>query len=100
MPLPFSVSLCLCGSIVVKFGGVIMRYPIGFTLAQAKHRAKMTRLGRKRYPTVLMLEPLYTCNHACIGCSAERHTGKPKGRMTLAQSFQPADDGGTPIVNL
>ena len=32
-----------------------------------------------RYPFVLMLEPLYTCNLACIGCSTERHTGKLAG---------------------
>jgi len=24
--------------------------------------------GRKRYPLVLMLEPLYRCNLACAGC--------------------------------
>src|SRR2546423_14268139 len=77
-----------------------MRYPIGFTLAQAKHRAKMTKLGKKRYPTVLMLEPLYTCNLACIGCSVERHTGKLKDRMTLEQCFKAVDDCGAPIVNL
>ena len=23
---------------------------------------------RKRYPLVLMLEPLFRCNHACAGC--------------------------------
>ncbi len=77
-----------------------MRFPIGFSMAQAKHRAKMNRLGIKRYPTVLMLEPLYTCNLACIGCSVERHTGKLKDRMTLEQCFQAVEDCGAPIVNL
>ena len=23
---------------------------------------------RRRYPLVLMLEPLFSCNHACAGC--------------------------------
>ena len=77
-----------------------MRFPIGFTMAQAKHRSAMSKLGRKRYPTVLMLEPLYTCNLACIGCSVERHTGKLKDRMTLEQCFRAVDDCGAPIVNL
>lgn len=77
-----------------------MRYPIGFTLAQMKHRNKMAREGRKRYPTVLMLEPLYTCNLACIGCSVERHTGKLKDRMTLEQCFKAVDDCGAPIINI
>lgn len=25
-------------------------------------------MGRKRYPLVLMLEPLFRCNLACAGC--------------------------------
>ncbi|HZO86955.1 MAG TPA: adenosyl-hopene transferase HpnH [Chthonomonadaceae bacterium] len=77
-----------------------MRFPIGFTMAQARHRAKMERAGQKRYPTVLMLEPLYTCNLACIGCSVERHTGKLSDRMSLETCFKAVDDCGAPIVNL
>jgi MoaA/NifB/PqqE/SkfB family radical SAM enzyme len=29
---------------------------------------KQKMLGRKRYPLVLMLEPLFRCNLACSGC--------------------------------
>ena len=29
---------------------------------------KQRLLGRKRYPLVLMLEPLFRCNLACAGC--------------------------------
>lgn len=77
-----------------------MRYPIGFSMAQARHRSKMERAGHKRYPTVLMLEPLYTCNLACIGCSVERHTGKLKDRMPLETCFKAVDDCGAPIINI
>ena len=77
-----------------------MRFPLGFTLAQARHRTKMEKAGHQRYPTVLMLEPLYTCNLACIGCSVERHTGKLKDRMTLETCFKAVDDCGAPIVNI
>lgn len=69
-------------------------------MAQARHRSKMERTGHSRYPTVLMLEPLYTCNLACIGCSVERHSGKLKDRMTLETCFKAVDDCGAPIVNL
>ncbi|MCZ7597038.1 MAG: hypothetical protein M5U09_03740 [Gammaproteobacteria bacterium] len=34
---------------------------------------------------MLMLESLYTCNLACIGCSTERHTGKLADRLTVAR---------------
>mgnify|MGYP003339958172 CR=1 FL=1 len=77
-----------------------MRYPIGFTMAQARHRTKMERTGNKRYPTVLMLEPLYTCNLACLGCSVERHTGKLKDRMSLETCFKAVEDSGAPIINI
>jgi len=29
---------------------------------------KQKLMGRKRYPLVLMLEPLFRCNLACAGC--------------------------------
>lgn len=77
-----------------------MRYPIGFTMAQARHRSKQERSGQTRYPTVLMLEPLYTCNLACLGCSVERHTGKLKDRMSLETCFKAVEECGAPIVNI
>ena len=60
-----------------------MRFPLGFTYAQFIHRRTMEKAKRKRYPTVLMLEPLYTCNLACLGCSVERYSGKLQDRMPL-----------------
>lgn len=77
-----------------------MRFPLGFTLAQARHRARMERAGRRRYPTVLMLEPLYTCNLACLGCSVERYSGKLSDRMPLERCFRAAEECGAPIVNI
>src|SRR5260370_37787841 len=56
--------------------------------------------GRKRYPSVLMLEPLYTCNLACLGCSIERHTGKLADRLSLEKCLQAADESGAPIISI
>ena len=47
-----------------------------------------------------MLEPLYTCNLACIGCSTERYTGKLSDRLPLETCFKAAEDCGAPIVNI
>jgi hopanoid biosynthesis associated radical SAM protein HpnH len=77
-----------------------MRYPLKFMVAQGRHRAKMEKSGRERYPTVLMLEPLYTCNLACLGCSVERYSGKLSDRMPLETCFKAVDDCGAPIVNI
>src|SRR5579871_5090784 len=75
-----------------------MRFPIGFMMAQSRHRSKMERSGEKRYPTVLMLEPLYTCNLACIGCTIERHTGKLKDRLPVDECLQAVEAADVPIV--
>ena len=47
-----------------------------------------------------MLEPLYTCNLACIGCSIERHTGKLADRLPLESCLQAVDECGAPIVSI
>jgi hopanoid biosynthesis associated radical SAM protein HpnH len=77
-----------------------MRFPLGFTMAQYKHRTRMEKSGKRRYPTVLMLEPLYTCNLACLGCSTERYSGKLSDRMPLDRCFKAVEDCGAPIVNI
>ena len=56
--------------------------------------------GKRRFPFVLMLEPLYTCNLACLGCSTERHTGKLKDRMPLEKALEAVDQSGAPIVSI
>jgi hopanoid biosynthesis associated radical SAM protein HpnH len=47
-----------------------------------------------------MLEPLYTCNLACIGCAVERHTGKLADRLPLEACLQAVDDSEAPAVSI
>jgi len=63
---------------------------------QLKNRLR----GNNRFPFVLMLEPLYTCNLACLGCSTERHTGKLKDRIPVDQCLKALDDCKAPIVSI
>ena len=77
-----------------------MRFPLHITTDNIRHQWRNARAGRERYPFVLMLEPLYACNLACIGCTPERHTGKLKDRLTLEQCLQAVDDAGAPIVSI
>jgi len=49
---------------------------------------------------VLMLEPLYTCNLACLGCALERHTGKLEDRMSLEECLRAVEESGAPIVSI
>src|SRR5262245_22823296 len=59
-----------------------MRHPFHVAASVAWLQLKNALLRRKRFPFVLMLEPLYTCNLACIGCTPERHTGKLSDRLS------------------
>jgi hopanoid biosynthesis associated radical SAM protein HpnH len=77
-----------------------MRFPLHIATGTLAHQAKNALAGRKRYPYVLMLEPLYTCNLACIGCAVERHTGKLADRLTLEQCLDAVDTSDAPVVSL
>ncbi len=77
-----------------------MRFPTHIVLDNLKHQLKNAFAGNERYPYVLMLEPLYTCNLACIGCALERHTGKLKDRLPVERCLQALDDCGAPAVSI
>jgi len=77
-----------------------MRFPLHLTTGTIVHQTKNALRGRQRYPFVLMLEPLYTCNLACIGCAVERHTGKLSDRLPLEKCLEAVDRSEAPIVSL
>ncbi len=77
-----------------------MRFPLHITTDMIKHQIRQGLKGNKRYPFVLMLEPLYTCNLACLGCSIERHTGKLEDRLTLEQCLKAVEESGAPAVSI
>jgi len=77
-----------------------MRFPLHITTDMIKHSVKNAWQGNRRYPFVLMLEPLYTCNLACLGCAVERHTGKLKDRLPVELCLQAVDECGAPGVSL
>lgn len=77
-----------------------MRMPLHIATDMIKHQVRQGLKGNKRYPFVLMLEPLYTCNLACLGCSIERHTGKLKDRLPVETCLRAVDDSGAPAVSI
>lgn len=77
-----------------------MRFPLHIATDMIQYQAKQALHGRKRYPMVLMLEPLYTCNLACIGCATERHTGKLSDRLPFEKCLQAVDESGAPSVSI
>src|ERR1700755_3022859 len=77
-----------------------MRFPLHITTDMVGYQVKQSLRGRDRYPFVLMLEPLYTCNLACIGCSTERHTGKLADRLPVETCLKAVGEGGAPAVSI
>ena len=55
--------------------------------------------GRKRYPLVLMLEPLFRCNLACSGCGKIDYPAPILNqRLSVAQCLEAAEECGAPVV--
>ncbi len=77
-----------------------MRVPMHLAADQFKNQVRHAWRGERRHPYVLMLEPLYTCNLACLGCSTERHTGKLKDRMAVEDCLRAVDESGAPTVSI
>lgn len=78
----------------------MMRFPAHIVTDNIRHQVSNALRGNKRYPSVLMLEPLYTCNLACVGCAPERHTGKLADRVPVQRALKAVDDCGAPAVSV
>ncbi len=77
-----------------------MRFPLHLTTDTIRLQMRNAVKGNSRYPFVLMLEPLYTCNLACVGCAIERHTGKLSDRLPLEACFEAAEVSGAPVISI
>lgn len=57
--------------------------------------------GQKRYPLVLMLEPLFQCNLACAGCGKIDYPEEIlKRRMSVDEALKAVDECGAPMVSI
>jgi hopanoid biosynthesis associated radical SAM protein HpnH len=77
-----------------------MRFPLHITTDMIRNQVRNAWKGNKRFPYVLMLEPLYTCNLACIGCAVERHTGKLKDRLPISRCLEAVEASEAPVVSI
>ncbi|MFL5039627.1 MAG: adenosyl-hopene transferase HpnH [Xanthobacteraceae bacterium] len=60
---------------------------------------KQKLAGRKRYPLVLMLEPLFRCNLACAGCGKIDYPDAILNRrMSVQECLEAVDECGAPMV--
>jgi hopanoid biosynthesis associated radical SAM protein HpnH len=60
---------------------------------------KQRLMGNKRYPLVLMLEPLFRCNLACAGCGKIDYPDPILNRrLSLQECLDAVDECGAPMV--
>jgi hopanoid biosynthesis associated radical SAM protein HpnH len=78
-----------------------MGIPLGQALSVGAYALRQHLQGRKRYPLVLMLEPLFRCNLACAGCGKIDYPDKILDqRLSVADCMQAIDECGAPVVVL
>jgi len=67
----------------------------------ASYVLKQRMSGRKRYPLVLMLEPLFRCNLACAGCGKIQYPAHIlKKQLTPEECFHAVEECGAPMVSI
>src|SRR5579862_6600038 len=78
-----------------------MRFPLSLTANLTGYLAGKTIRGEKKFPLVMMLEPLHACNLTCTGCGRIREYKATINEMlTVEQCLAALDDCGAPIVSI
>lgn len=78
-----------------------MSVPLKQKISVARYLLKQKIRGVKRYPLVLMLEPLFQCNLACAGCGKIDYPKKIlQQRLSVKECLEAVDECGAPIVSI
>jgi hopanoid biosynthesis associated radical SAM protein HpnH len=73
--------------------------PVQQILGVGAYVARQHLKGVKRYPLVLMLEPLFRCNLACVGCGKIDYPDKVlNSRLSVEECIAAAEECGAPVV--
>lgn len=76
-----------------------MSIPLHQVVRVGAYVVKQHLLGNKRYPLVLMLEPLYRCNLACPGCGKIDYPDDILNqRLSVEECLGAIDECGAPVV--
>ena len=78
-----------------------MGIPLAQTAKIGGYVLKQHLTGRKRYPLVLMLEPLFRCNLACAGCGKIDYPDDILNqRLSYEECMEAIDECGAPAVSI
>ncbi len=78
-----------------------MRFPLSLATNMAGYMVRQKLSGVRRFPLVLMLEPLHACNLTCTGCGRIREYAQTiKEKLTVQECLDSVDECGAPIVSI
>lgn len=78
-----------------------MGVPLRQQMAVGRYLLTQKIKGIKRYPLVLMLEPLFQCNLACAGCGKIDYPKEIlEKRLSVDECLQAVDECGAPIISI
>jgi hopanoid biosynthesis associated radical SAM protein HpnH len=78
-----------------------MAVPLSQMATVVRYVVSQKLKGVKRYPLVLMLEPLFRCNLACAGCGKIQYPEHVLDRrLTPEQCWAAAEECGAPIISI
>ncbi|HYZ24529.1 MAG TPA: adenosyl-hopene transferase HpnH [Rhodopila sp.] len=76
-----------------------MSIPLHQALRVGAYVVKQHLIGNKRYPLVLMMEPLFRCNLACAGCGKIDYPPEILNqRLSVDECVGAIDECGAPVV--
>lgn len=78
-----------------------MGIPAGQKVRIGTYIIKQLLLGHKRFPLVLMIEPLFRCNLRCRGCGKIAHPEETLNRqLSIAECLTAAKECPAPVVSI
>ena len=78
-----------------------MSIPVAQAARIGAYVVKQHLMGRKHYPLVLMLEPLFRCNLACSGCGKIDYPDEILNqRLSYDDCMAAIDECGAPAVSI
>ncbi|MCR4411008.1 MAG: adenosyl-hopene transferase HpnH [Thermoguttaceae bacterium] len=78
-----------------------MRFPLSLTRSLTGYLVRNRLAGRRRFPLVLMLEPLHACNLACAGCGRVReYADSIHQTLSLEECVAATDECKAPVVSI
>ncbi len=79
-----------------------MRFPLSMTASLSAYMLKKRLTnGHRKFPLVLMLEPLHACNLTCTGCGRIREYQQTINQyLSVEQCLHAIDECGAPVVSI